>query len=201
MTVLPMTPQTILAAYLHGWFPMADGRNGQVNWYCPKTRALLPLEAGAFKVPRSLAKRVRSGRYTITRDTDFERVIRTCGEPRPYADDTWISEEVIRAYTTLHDAGYAHSIEAWDEAGGLVGGLYGVTLGGAFFGESMFSRATDASKVCLVHLVDHLRMRGYVLLDAQMHNEHLEQFGLVEVPLEDYLEQLEDAALMDVTWE
>lgn len=201
MTVLPMTPLTILAAYLRGWFPMADSRNGQVNWYCPKARALLPLEAGAFKVPRSLAKRVRSGRYTITRDTVFERVIRACGEPRPYADDTWISEEVIRAYTALHDAGYAHSIEAWDEAGGLVGGLYGVTLGGAFFGESMFSRATDASKVCLVHLVDHLRMRGYVLLDAQMHNEHLEQFGLVEVPLENYLEQLEDAALMDVTWE
>ena len=200
MTALPMTPQTILAAYLRGWFPMADGRDGEVNWYCPQTRALLPLEAGAFKIPRSLAKRVRSRRYTITLDATFEGVIRACGEPRPYTHDTWINEEVIQAYTALHRAEKAHSVEAWDTNNKLVGGLYGVTMGGAFFGESMFNRATDASKVCLVHLVEHLRQRGFVLLDAQMHNDHLEQFGLMEVPLEEYLEKLEDASLMDVSW-
>lgn len=180
---------------------MADGRQGEVNWYCPHRRALLPLEPGAFKVRRSLAKRVRSGRYRITHDAAFERVIRACAEPRAYAHDTWINEQVIQTYTTLHRTGHAHSVEAWGVDDALIGGLYGVTIGGAFFGESMFSRATDASKVCLVHLVEHLRKQGYALLDAQLHNEHLIQFGLVEVSLEEYLEKLEDAILVEAEWE
>ncbi len=200
MTALPLTPRTVLAAYLRGWFPMAEGRNGQVNWYCPRSRAVLPLEPGRFKVSRSLAKRIRSGRYRVTRNADFDAVIHACAEPRPYTHDTWISQEIIDAYTALHRHGHAHSVEAWDADHRLVGGLYGVTIGGAFFGESMFSRATDASKVCLAHLVEHLRASGFVMLDVQLHNDHLAQFGISELPLDAYLERLEEAVVVEATW-
>ncbi len=202
MTQPTLAAEDLIRGYSVGAFPMADGRDGEIGWYRPEVRAILPLDR--FRVRRSLAKRVRSRRFRITQDTGFERVVRACSEPRPKHPDTWISEPIIRAYTRLHMAGLAHSVEAWidgDEEGPLlVGGLYGVALGGAFFGESMFSRAADASKVCLVHLVEHLRARGYVLLDVQFSNPHLEQFGIEEVPGAVYLRRLRAALRMPVTW-
>lgn len=192
-----------MRTYCAGAFPMADGRTGDVHWYRPDPRAILPLD-GSLHVPRSLAKRVRAGRFRITRDQSFERVIRACAEPRPKHPDTWINDDIIGVYVRLHRLGFAHSVEAWDAHSpdaALVGGLYGVALGGAFFGESMFSRATDASKVCLVHLVEHLRARGFTLLDTQFTNEHLVQFGVQEIPGDEYLRRLEAALSMDVTWD
>ncbi len=232
---LDLTPETILAAYRLGVFPMARSRHGRIDWYSPDPRAILPLEPGAFRVRRSLRKRVRHGRFVITRDRAFERVIAACAEPRPYSEQTWISPAIMDVYCDLHRLGHAHSVEAWrprdvaarhrdvepgkpepgatprdpaatgagenaDEPGELVGGLYGVTIGGAYFGESMFSRETDASKVCLVHLVEHLRRRGFTLLDVQFPNPHLEQFGLIELPRRRYLRRLAEAVDRPVTW-
>lgn len=202
-----ISPQMILAAYARGLFPMAASRDAEgFDWYTADPRAILPLDA--FHVPRSLARRVQSGRFRITRDANFEGVIRACAEPRPSQPDTWINPQIIAAYTELHRMGSAHSVEAWidptDGASGeaqLVGGVYGVSIGGAFFGESMFSRATDASKVCLVKLVEHLRSRGYTLLDAQFHNPHLQQFGVIEVPKRQYLRMLQAALTLPVTWQ
>ncbi|MFW6060298.1 MAG: leucyl/phenylalanyl-tRNA--protein transferase [Phycisphaeraceae bacterium] len=200
-----LTPVQVLRAYCLGAFPMAHGRRGAIEWFSPDPRALLPLEPGRFHVPKSLARRVRSGRFHVTHDQAFERVIRACAGPRPGEPDTWINDEIIRVYTELHHMGLAHSVEAWtspteqtDET--LAGGLYGVALGGAFFGESMFSRRTDASKVCLVKLVEHLRQRGFALLDVQFHNPHLAQFNLYELPHRDYLERLQAALAMPVRW-
>jgi leucyl/phenylalanyl-tRNA--protein transferase len=220
MNYPPLTPELIIRAYCQGAFPMARSRRGPIEWYSPDPRGILPLDA--FHVPKSLARRVRSGRFHITFDRAFERVITACSEPRPYEEQTWISPGIIRAYTRLHPMGIAHSVEAWlppppevEEAAQqppppatefdasswqLVGGLYGLALGGAFFGESMFSRTTDASRVCLVHLVEHLKQRGYVLLDAQVSNPHLEQFGAIEIPREEYLNRLRAALKLDVTW-
>jgi leucyl/phenylalanyl-tRNA--protein transferase len=194
-----LDPDDVLWAYRQGAFPMADGRRGRVRWYRPDPRALLPLDE-RFRVRRSLAKRVRSGRFEITRDRAFERVIRACAEPRPGHTETWINGTIIDVYCELHRRGFAHSVEAWrgDE---LVGGLYGVAIGAAFFGESMFSRESDASQVCLVHLVEHLRARGYMLLDVQFTNPHLEQFGVIEVRCGEYLRHLTKAAVMPVSWE
>lgn len=188
-----------MRAYAAGAFPMSSGRGDDcIDWYRPDPRAILPLD-DRFRVRRSLCRRVRRGDLAITRDRAFEPVIRACAEPRPNHDATWISDAIIRVYTDLHRRGVAHSVEAWrgDE---LVGGLYGVALGGAFFGESMFSRVSDASQVCLVHLVEHLRARGFVLLDVQFRNPHLEQFGLIELPCDEYLQQLSAAAWLDVRW-
>jgi leucyl/phenylalanyl-tRNA--protein transferase len=209
---MDLAPANLIAAYCHGIFPMSAGRAEPVQWFTADPRAILPLATTGpqrFRVPRSLQRRVNSGRFRITFDVCFEQVIRACAQPRPYADDTWISEPIIAAYTELHRLGFAHSVEAWlpndhpdhgnpDHA--LVGGLYGVALGGAFFGESMFSRTSDASKVCLVRLVEHLRRRGFVLLDTQYHNPHLEQFGLLEIPADDYLRRLHAALDLPVTW-
>lgn len=197
-----LTPDLVVRAYCIGAFPMADGRDGRIGWYSPDPRALIPLSEDGFKVSRSLRRRVRSGTYRVTMDRAFDRVIRACAEPRPSDADTWINEEVIDVYNQLHHAGLAHSVEAWsdDDATELVGGLYGVALNGAFFGESMFHRATDASKVCLVVLVDHLRTRGFELLDVQFVNPHLQQFGVMEVPREDYLGRLERVLDSDVRW-
>ncbi len=194
----PLTPQLLLRAYRHGLFPMSHSRHDEhVHWYSPDPRAILPLDNVKFS--RSLLKRVRRGDYRITHDQAFEAVIRGCAAPRLGAADTWISEPIIRVFTALHTMGYAHSVEAWaaSEAEGgeerLVGGLYGIALGRAFFGESMFSRATDASKVCLVHLVEHLRAHGFTLLDVQFNNPHMAQFGVVEIPRREYLARLQDA--------
>jgi len=203
-----LTPRRLIQAYGQGIFPMAEGRTGQVTWCQPDPRAILPLDPVLFRIKRSLAKRVRSGRFGITFDRAFDRVIEACAEPRAYEPETWLSDELIAACKILHRRGMAHSIEAWldDPAlggfqqGDLVGGLYGVTLGGAYFGESMFSRINEASQVCLVHLVRHLRERGFVLLDVQFQNPHLKQFGALEIPNQQYLRRLDYALRLEVSW-
>jgi leucyl/phenylalanyl-tRNA--protein transferase len=185
----------LLAAYASGWFPMADGE-GSIAWYSPDPRGIIPLDpATGFHVPSRLQRVVRRGAFQILVNTRFEEVMRACADAERDDEDsgTWISEEIIESYCALHDLGYAHSVEAWREDR-LVGGLYGVALGGAFFGESMFHRVTDASKVALVALVDRLRSRGFTLLDTQWVTEHLQQFGAVEVPRPEYMQML-DAAL------
>jgi len=177
----------LLHAYRNGIFPMADPELGVIEWFRPDPRGILPLDA--VHVPRSLDRRVRSGRFTISCDSCFEEVMRSCAVPRSVENGSWMIEPLLQAYLELFERGFAHSLEAWrdDE---LVGGLYGVHIGGAFFGESMFSRpdagGTDASKVCLVHLVERMRTRGFTLLDTQFVNEHLLQFGCIEVPAAEY---------------
>lgn len=181
----------LLNCYRRGVFPMADSREDMRLFLMdPDQRGLLPLKG--FHVPRRLAKTVRKDPFRIEVDTAFNRVIEACAEPHPDRAATWINAPILNLYSALHREGYAHSVECWsgDE---LVGGLYGVSLGGAFFGESMFSRATDASKIALVHLVARLITGGYTLLDAQFHNPHLEQFGLFEVSRGRFRRQLWDA--------
>jgi leucyl/phenylalanyl-tRNA--protein transferase len=197
----------LLDAYRQGLFPMADPRTGRISWYCPDPRAIFGLEPGAFHVPRSLRRRVRSRRFAIRTDSAFEAVMRGCAGPRPTQPDSWIDERIIAAYTALHRAGHAHSVEAWlaDESGeALVGGVYGVSIGAAFFAESKFSRpdlgGTDASKVCLVHLVEHARRRGYQLMDVQFWNPHLDQFGCAKIPRGEYLERLARAVGHATQW-
>lgn len=185
MSELPLTPALIVHAYRQGIFPMAD-EDGHVDWYQPDPRAVFPLDT--FHVPKSLAKTLRQGKFEIRVNADFEGVMRGCAG----RDETWISDGIIQAYSELHRFGLAHSVEAWRD-GRLVGGLYGVALGGAFMGESMFSRETDASKVCLVHLVERLRARGFILLDSQLPTEHLARFGQILIPHEAYMRQLERA--------
>lgn len=191
-----------LALYRQGWFPMFDEDRSIVEWVQPHERGLLPLDE-RFRVTRSLRQRVRSDKFIVTCNRAFSSVIRECGTAAPGRERTWLCPEIIELFEALHRAGHAHSIEAWVD-GTLVGGLYGLALGGVFCGESMFSRpdlgGTDASKVCLVHLVEHLRARGFVMLDAQLHNNHLEQFGLYEVGMDAYLEMVRDAAAKAVTW-
>lgn len=182
----------LLAAYASGWFPMADDR-GELSWYSPDPRGILPLDT--FHAPARLRRVVRRGGFEVEVNTAFEEVVRACALAERDPDDagTWISEEIVESYVALHRLGYAHSVEVRRE-GQLLGGLYGVALGGAFFGESMFHRATDASKVALVALVERLRSRGFLLLDTQWVTAHLEQFGAVEIPRGDYLRRL-DASL------
>lgn len=198
----PLTPRMLLSAYARGYFPMGDPESGEIHWYSPDPRGHLPLDS--FHVPDSLRKRVRSGVFEIRLDTEFEEVMRQCARPRRGQPETWINEEIIRAYVDAHRRGFAHSVEAWRQ-GRLVGGLYGVSIHAAFFGESMFSRpdlgGTDASKVCLVALVDRLKARGFLLLDTQFVNEHLAQFGCAAISRETYLTRL-DAALRrtEVSW-
>ena len=180
-------PNTLLAAYAQGAFPMAD-RDGLIRWYTADPRGIFPLEQ--FHVPRTLLQVVRQGRFDVRVNSDFEATMRGCMERRE--DGTWISEELIAAYVRLHQLGFAHSVECW-RAGELAGGLYGVSLGAAFFGESMFHRQRDASKVALVHLVDRLRERGYELLDTQASTPHLRQFGCVDVPAGQYVRLLRKA--------
>ena len=170
--------------------------DGQIGWFSPDPRGVLPLDS--FHVPARLARVARSGRFEVTSDRAFEAVMRACAD-RP-DDGTWISEEIIECYVTLHRLGIAHSIEAW-HGGQLAGGLYGVHLGGAFFGESMFHRVRDASKVALVSLVDRLTRRGFLLLDTQWVTPHLEQFGAVEIPRRDYLARLKQALAKDCAFD
>ena len=187
----------LLQAYRSGWFPMADSDTGEVAFYTVGIRCVIPLDE-RFHVSGSLAQRVRSGRFAIRINTSFAAVIRACAAERPDGG-TWIDSTIIRSFECLHDAGHAHSVEAWRD-GRLVGGLYGVAIGGAFFGESMFSLpeagGTDASKVCLVHLVQRLRARGYALLDSQYSNPHILRFGAQEIPESEYLRRL--AAAVDL---
>jgi len=161
---------------------------GRIGWFSPDPRGILPLES--FHVPGRLARVVRSGRFEVTVDQAFESVMRACAAQRP--EGTWISEEILQCYLAIHRLGLAHSVETWLD-GQLVGGLYGVSIGGAFFGESMFHRVTDASKVALVALVDRLVRRGYRLLDTQWVTSHLEQFGAIEIPRRQYMVRLQQA--------
>ncbi len=197
----------ILRLYAQGWFPMAESRDSPAQWVQPNRRALIPLDH-SFRISRSLRARVRSQRFVVRCDSAFEQVIHACAQPGPGRTDTWINDDIIAWYSLLHRAGHAHSIEAYlpSPSGSLslVGGLYGVTLAGAFCGESMFSRpehgGTDASKVCLVHLVHHLRLAGFTLLDAQIQNAHTDQFGAVHVTRSKYLKLLADARTKSVAW-
>jgi leucyl/phenylalanyl-tRNA--protein transferase len=185
-----LSPEMMLTAYSQGAFPMTDP-DGVTRWYSADPRGVLPLDE--FHCPRTLRQIVRQSRFEIRIDDDFEATMRACKDvKRPERDSSWISDELVNAYVRLHDLGFAHSVEAW-QRGELVGGLYGVALGGAFFGESMFHRAANASKVCLVHLIDRLRERGFALLDTQMVTEHMRQFGAREIPAADYLSQLDVA--------
>lgn len=197
-----ITPRMLLAAYSHGIFPMARGRNSRgVDWYCPDPRAILPLDG--FRCPRSLRQRLARGQFEFRHDTAFREVMVACSKPRPGHPETWINRDIIDAYCDLHRMGCAHSVETWME-GQLVGGLYGVRLGGAFFGESMFHRpklgGTDASKAALAHLVEHLRRRGFTLLDVQIQSSHMARFGTIEIPHHQYVRLLNEALAMDVTW-
>lgn len=187
-----LTPELLLQAYANGYFPMALSQDDpELYWFSPEERGVIPLDA--FHIPRGLKRALKSRPYTITVDRDFEAVIRGCADtPRHHESGTWINEPIIQLYTHVHHLGHAHSVEVWQEEE-LVGGLYGVSLGGAFFGESMFSRAPDASKIALVHLVDILRDAGYELLDTQYVNDHLKQFGVQGIPKADYMMKLENA--------
>lgn len=188
---IPLTPELLLRAYGAGIFPMSTGRHADsLVWLSPDYRGMLPLHE--FHVPHRLARTVRSDRFRVTVNTAFSLVIRKCAAPAPGREETWINAEIESLYTQLHARGRAHSVEAWT-GGDLVGGLYGVQLGAAFFGESMFSTARDASKVALVHLVARLVHCGFRLLDTQFITPHLAQFGAVEIPREDYLSLLSDA--------
>jgi len=183
-----LTPELLLRAYAEGLFPMAERQDDpDLFWVSPEKRGVIPLDR--FHVSRRLAKTVRSDRFTVGFDHAFVDVMRACAATRP---ETWINAEILRLYTALHASGHAHSVECRRE-GALVGGLYGVSLGGAFFGESMFSLERDASKVALVHLVAQLIRGGYALLDTQFITAHLAQFGAVEIPRVAYLARLNDA--------
>jgi leucyl/phenylalanyl-tRNA---protein transferase len=175
-----ITPDMLLQAYACGIFPMADHADDPaLHWYEPKRRGILPLDA--FHLSRSLAKVVRSDRFDVVADHDFDAVIEACAQSAPGREKTWINSTIRILYRTLFDRGNCHTIEV-RQGGELVGGLYGVSIGAAFFGESMFHTATDASKVALVHLVARLRASGYTLLDAQFVTTHLATFGAVEIP-------------------
>ncbi len=188
-----LTPDILLDAYRIGFFPMAESRDGPLSWYSPDPRGIIPLRPG--NIPRSVRKLVRDGRFEVRFDTSFEQVMRACAE----REETWISEEIIAVYTALFKVGYGHSVEAW-EGGALVGGLYGVAIGGAFFGESMFSRVSGTSKVALASLLTRLEASGFSLLDSQYITPHLAQFGAIEVPRIEYLALLENALEIDVSF-
>ncbi|MGO8502731.1 leucyl/phenylalanyl-tRNA--protein transferase [Rhizobium leguminosarum] len=183
-----ITPDILLRAYSIGLFPMAESADDpEIFWVEPELRGVLPF--GHFHVSKSLAKTVRKKPFEIRFDHAFDQVIAACAEETSGRPSTWINRTIRSLYSTLFDMGHAHTVEAW-EGNELVGGLYGVSLGSAFFGESMFSRRTDASKICLVHLVDRLRERGFTLLDTQFTTEHLKTFGAIDVPKADYAAML-----------
>jgi leucyl/phenylalanyl-tRNA---protein transferase len=188
----PLDPVLVVNAYAQGIFPMAN-ESGKINWYAPDPRAIL--EHDHLHVSRSLQATLGKGIFEVRMDTAFEAVMRACGG----REETWINEEFIKTYTYLHTRNLAHSVEAW-HAGVLVGGLYGIALGGAFMGESMFSHITDASKVCLVALVKHLKIRGYVLHDTQFLTEHLATLGVTEISRHEYEQRLQKAVHLPCRW-
>lgn len=191
MDLFRLTPEILLAAYAGGVFPMAETADDpELFWVDPRRRGILPLDA--FHVPRRLRRVVRHGGFVIRCDTAFEDVIRGCAEATEKRPNTWINEEIVQLYAALFARGAAHSVESWFE-GMLVGGLYGVSLGAAFFGESMFSRVSEASKVALVHLVARLRLGGYRLLDTQFLTAHLTRFGGIEISRARYHRLLAEA--------
>lgn len=217
--------QLLLSAYRQGCFPMAEDPGKPLAWFCPDPRGIIPLSpSDGLHIPRRLTSRLRARPFLITCDTAFEAVIRGCALPRPSEPDTWIDARIVALYTAAHRVGHAHSIEAWAippdpsipdplapwtpappiPGAALVGGIYGLHIGAAFFAESKFSRpalgGTDASKICLVHLIAHLRRRGVELLDTQFWNPHIAQFGCTEIPRRDYLARLERATARDIPW-
>lgn len=201
MAAASPTPEALLAGYRSGAFALPNRETGEVEWLSPDPRAILPLDG--LRVPHSLAGVARSGRFEIRSDTAFEAVVRACAEPRPGREELWLDEPTVRAHNRLHELGMAHSVEAW-RGGALVGGLFGVQLGAAFFGESMFHRAElggrDASKVCLIRLVEWLCAGGFELLEVQYLTPHLARLGCVEIPRADYLQRLERALGRRASW-
>lgn len=194
-----LNTEMILAAYKSGLFPMAEGKNGAIGFFHFEPRGIIPLDEH-FTVRRSLLQALKKELFEIRFDTSFEDVIRGCARHDELPDeDVWISDEIIELYVELHHQGIAHSVESWRD-GTLVGGLYGLVLGSAFCGESMFSRMPNASQAALVALVEHLRKQGFTLLDAQMPTEHLEQFGLYPVSQGQYLGMLADALARSISW-
>ncbi len=190
-----ITPQILLKAYAAGIFPMAENaEDDALYWIDPDKRGVLPLDA--FHLPRRLRRTLRAKRYEVRVDSSFDAVIEACSKVAPRRDSTWINNRIKSLYNQLFDLGFCHSVETWRE-GKLVGGLYGVRLGGAFFGESMFSTETDASKIALVHLVARLKHGGFSLLDTQFVTEHLSRFGTVELSRDDYHVILERAIHKD----
>lgn len=193
-----ITPEVMLRAYAAGIFPMAESADDpSLFWVEPELRGVIPLDD--FHLASRLARTVRSDRFEIRVDSAFEAVIGACAEPKPDRPETWINARIRDVFGQLFAQGHAHTVECWRE-GQLVGGLYGLSLGGAFFGESMFHRETDASKVALVHLVARLRRGGYRLLDAQFQTDHLAQFGALEVPRIDYQGWLDRALSLSGEW-
>lgn len=189
-----LTADLLLQAYQVGVFPMSEGRDDpEVFWVDPRMRGVFPLNG--FRISRSLARTMRRGHFTITYDRAFKDVLLGCAD----REETWINDTIFALYCQLHDAGFAHSIEVW-HGEDLVGGVYGVTIGGAFFGESMFSRATDASKVALAYLVDRLRLAGYQLFDTQFITPHLARLGAVEIPRDHYHAILVDALAKEASF-
>lgn len=195
---IEVTPELMLRAYRVGLFPMAETRRGaRLYWLDPEQRGILPLDG--FHLPKRLLRTVLSGPYQVTSNQAFAEVIAGCAASAPGREDTWINLDIERLFQELHRQGHAHSVETWQD-GALVGGLYGVSLGGVFFGESMFSRARDASKVALVHLVARMRLGAYTLLDTQFVTGHLAQFGATEVPRDAYKAMLAAAVQGVSTW-
>lgn len=186
---MTLHPQQLIAAYMQGIFPMAH-EDGQIFWYDPHPRAIIPLDA--FHIPRRLARTVRQEPYEIRVNTAFRAVMQACASPQTGREETWISKELIDVYVQLHQLGFAHSVEAWS-AGDLVGGLYGVAIHSFFAGESMFSHRRDASKVALVHLVRRLQRRRFLLLDTQFTTDHLARFGAIEISRNEYHRRLAHA--------
>ena len=183
----------MLSGYEQGMFPRADDETGVIYWYSPDPRAILPLDG--LRISRSLRKVIDRKTFTIKTDVAFEEVVRSCAQ----RSSTWISEEIIRTFCDLHKLGYAHSVECWLEDT-LAGGLFGISLGAAFFGESMFHTVTDASKVALAALVSRLNDNGFLLLDIQFMTDHLKSLGATEIPKDEYLERLETALSVPTTW-
>lgn len=195
---IEVTPELMLRAYRVGLFPMAETRRGQrLYWLDPEVRGILPLDG--FHLSRRLLRTVQSGPFQVTSNRAFAGVIAGCAAAVPGREDTWINIDIERLFQELHRQGHAHSVECWQD-GALVGGLYGVSLGAVFFGESMFSTARDASKVALVHLVARMRLGGYRLLDTQFVTDHLSQFGATEIPRDAYKALLATAVQASATW-
>ena len=194
-----VTPDLLLGAYVSGFFPMGfDADSDEIAWFDPPLRGVIPLDG--FHIPRSLRRRLRRKPFEIRFDTAFRAVIEACAEPAGDRPETWINRPIVALYCALAERGQAHSVECWED-GDLVGGLYGVALGGAFFGESMFSRRTDASKIALSYLVAVLQHSGFVLLDTQFRTDHLARFGCVEIPKAEYRRRLSQALAVRATFD
>ncbi len=188
---LILTPELLMEAYRQGLFPMAyNSGSPYIHWICPEMRGQLSITD--IHIPRRLLETVKKAPFEIRINADFEAVLRGCAEPTPKRPETWINASIFKVFCDLHERGHAHSVECWEDDK-LVGGIYGLAIGGAFFGESMFSRMRDASKIALLHMVARLWRGGFTLLDTQFVNEHLKQFGAYELPHDEYKKYLEDA--------